>query len=798
MTVLALVALAVLVLAGCKSKPELGTVATGPLFDRAGSPLAAVFPLRLVDHPQQAWARIPADAMKAHASEAESRFALVPVEYTPLVKNIALGKQDGTLDLMKALFAPVPSRWSFELDVPAGATLDLGMAVMPSGDGKGTAGARFLVEVGEPGADGQALLDVSARQGDGRWVRRSVDLSSVAGKRVRLTLRTDGDAGAPAAWGNPIVRAGGTSRKGPNVILFAMDTVRRDRLSLYGFERPVSPNIDALGARGTVFDQAVANANWSRPSYYSLFTGKMPGNLGVPVNRFNISAEETDYFYKHNKLTLPFLLKEAGYRSVAIGNNYFIVQGRTRDGVGQLGLDVGFEEVVNIDGPKGTDVPLIVDETRKFLAAHKDQPFFLFVSFDNAHFPYDPPDAFRKKWTTCDGCSDTEEFRYLGGIAVEDDGMGEILREVERQGLADDTVVILFADHGENFDPAHDYRYPRRGLGAVEWTRTLFDHGSSLFDEVLRVPLVLAGPGVAMRRVDRQVELLDVMPTILDLTGADRKGVAVDGTSLVPFLKGQDAPGTPAVVSEGMDIRSLRTVDWHYIFAEDIARKIRKNVDGKEVELDQKELLFDLKADPLEHRNLVAERIEDLSRMRRLLDQRWNEKLYGLHVVVAGEAGARHEYSGEVRTTNGVFTRVGPFGTEDGDALDVAMDRKKFTFSGSLEGDRDGVVFQVSPPDAPVTVDLKVDGKPVAREATAMGCLGMRFPAVPVKFADAKARRNAVCDQPPKVEAQTGPVALFWETVEPFLQKGEQLDAGMKRMLKDWGYIHEEGNDAKK
>ena len=101
---------------------------------------------------------------------------------------------------------------------------------------------------------------------------------------------------------------------------------------------------------------------------------------------------------------------------------------------------------------------------------------------------------------------------------------------------------------------------------------------------------------------------------------------------------------------------------------------------------------------------------------------------------------------------------------------------------------------RVSPPGASVTLDLKVDGKPLPKSATSMGCLGMRFPSMPLKLADAKARKPVECAQAPARPARVEATSVrFWETVEPFIRTDEALDDGMKKMLKDWGYIHDDG-----
>jgi hypothetical protein len=139
-------------------------------------------------------------------------------------------------------------------------------------------------------------------------------------------------------------------------------------------------------------------------------------------------------------------------------------------------------------------------------------------------------------------------------------------------------------------------------------------------------------------------------------------------------------------------------------------------------------------------------------------------------------------------TTGGAFTRAGAYRVEPEDKLDVGLDRRRFELRGRLGQDEDAVVFQVTPPDATIAMELQVDGRTPGREVTAMGCLGMRFPGVPAKFPDAKARKVIACEHAPD-----GAGVALWERAEPFAGKDEALDPEMKKLLKDWGYVHEDG-----
>ncbi|MCC7191156.1 MAG: sulfatase [Phycisphaeraceae bacterium] len=307
-----------------------------------------------------------------------------------------------------------------------------------------------------------------------------------------------------------------TSRsRQPNVVLISLDTVRPDHLSLYGYARKTTPNIERFFAQdgAAVFSQARAQAPWTLPSHMSLFTSMLPSQNGV---------DSINQVLPDSLTTLPQILQTHGYRTAALVNN-----GQMR---AHWGFNRGFDEwrEFAVDTPQG-ECGNITSEAIQWMSRHQsgdastdkgNAPFFLFLHYYDAHDPYDAPETFKKAMgATLSGAQSrelAESHRFPGNdldakakesliasydaqLAWLDDELGKLFDK-----LPPNTLVVLFSDHGEAFD--------EHG-----WTL----HGASLYEEEIRVALAMRFPGLktSTRRFDEQVTLLDVAPTILTACG---------------------------------------------------------------------------------------------------------------------------------------------------------------------------------------------------------------------------------------------------------------------------------------
>jgi len=318
---------------------------------------------------------------------------------------------------------------------------------------------------------------------------------------------------------------------GSNLVVVSIDTLRADHLGTYGYDKPTSPVIDALAARGARFDNAIAASHWTAPSHVSLLTGLHPVQHGVRAfpNPGRLSPEVP---------TLAELLSEAGYDTAGFAAGLYVGEG--------IGLADGFGTWVERVAPARHRMEEASAWVRGHAETAPDTPFFLFVHTYQVHDPYDPPPPYDRwfqddpgapiaEWlrlphseTTFPGWRpDAEQLAtqvalYDGEIRYTDEMLGQLLDTLAEAGVADDTLVVITSDHGEEF----------------------FDHGwvghGRLFKELLHVPLVLAHPalpGVAQPAVSQPVGHVDVVPTVLDLLGVDAPA-DLPGRSAVSAMAG--------------------------------------------------------------------------------------------------------------------------------------------------------------------------------------------------------------------------------------------------------------------
>ena len=337
-------------------------------------------------------------------------------------------------------------------------------------------------------------------------------------------------------------------REQPNVVLVVLDTVRRDRVSAYGYHRETTPAFDSFATDWTLFEDAVSQASWSIPAHASLFTGKYPTEHGATTVRPMLQADRT----------LATALSAAGYRTYAVSPNEFV---RPATGFGD-----GFDEfhtgsrvtvpsrVASAVAPavhRVTGDPRVRRSAERLFNAWRlsarntgtaspsaghlsrcvegvldetHEPFFLFVNLLDTHLPRSPEPEYADAFVD-DDLSEievvaNERAHTFGGhrlsrramrkmsqlydadLRTMDDRLGDLLATLESRQLLDDSLVILVSDHGEH-------------LGEFG----LLGHQHSVFEAVVSVPLAIRFPNGGPDRVSAQVETRRVFHTILDETG---------------------------------------------------------------------------------------------------------------------------------------------------------------------------------------------------------------------------------------------------------------------------------------
>lgn len=323
----------------------------------------------------------------------------------------------------------------------------------------------------------------------------------------------------------------------PNIILIIIDTLRSDHLGCYGYRRSTSPAMDAIAAEGVRFDQAISAASWTTPSVMSMFTSLLP-SLHQTVTTANLLPE--------NMTTLAAELKKGGYQTAAI-----VVNPGTS---GKFGFSRGFDlyddnsiqlaaGLGDLDLNNNSVSDKVTQYAVKWLKSGRqpNRPFFLHVFYFDPHYDYMPPSPYDgmftdpdyyggqdgSKITTLEGKpltkADKEQIigLYDGEIRFTDDQIKALIDTLRSMSLLADTLLVITGDHGEEF-----------------WEHDGVAHGHTLYDELLRVPLIMHWPKEIKPKqvVAKQVSLLDLMPTILDMAGLPVP-VQCRGQSLIPLFK---------------------------------------------------------------------------------------------------------------------------------------------------------------------------------------------------------------------------------------------------------------------
>jgi arylsulfatase A-like enzyme len=357
----------------------------------------------------------------------------------------------------------------------------------------------------------------------------------------------------------------------PNVILISIDTLRADHLGCYGYTKNTTPRIDAFRRGAALFEQAIAHAPSTLPSHASIFTSLLPSHHGASVAR----SSGLD----PGALTLTEILQREGYRTASFNG------GIQLDPL--YGLARGFDTYESAR-PSVASAEVLVDpvdrfdhavtEGMKWLREREREPFFLFLHTYETHHPYTPdpdrlapmnpgyagslPDQISvdllqrinaRELEVGEADLDHIIAAYDAELASVDAAFGKLVEFLEREHLFDNAVILVTSDHGEEFGEH----------GFVGW------HSHSLYDELLRVPLLIKLPGSrgAGRSIEAQVRGIDLAPTILDELGLPIPP-SFEGESLGPAIAGAGKPEEHAVSQKDVavpeDEASIRTLAWKW------------------------------------------------------------------------------------------------------------------------------------------------------------------------------------------------------------------------------------------
>ncbi len=367
------------------------------------------------------------------------------------------------------------------------------------------------------------------------WERIDVDLASLAGREIQLGFHAEGPARSVFHWGAPVVAGPDSARL--DLVLWVVDTLRRDALDVYGSPGRIAPEMSRFAREGTLFADCLSTTSWTRPAMASIMTSRSALGHGVVAEDRKLPRELK---------TLAETLNEAGWCTVAIVTN--------PNAGAAAGLDRGFDVVVDHFGlyqhfhrhasPEerrsipSSSSPSVTSELafrylQDWLPSVPDMPLFLYVHVNDPHAPNDAREPFgrmpgmRMESLKTPGMPRSSE-RYGACVRAADWFFGRSLRLFSEHGL-DRSLIALTADHGEEFK-----EHGSRG------------HGMNLHAETVRVPFALRCPGPVPggRLVTERTSLLDLAPTILDLLKLP-PDEGHEGSSLQPLLR-----GTPTAAGE--------------------------------------------------------------------------------------------------------------------------------------------------------------------------------------------------------------------------------------------------------
>jgi len=360
------------------------------------------------------------------------------------------------------------------------------------------------------------------------------------------------------------------------VVLVTIDALRADHLGVYGYARPTSPNIDAFARESIVIEDAIAQAPYTKASVASLFTGLYP----TAHKTYTVSATVADAMdgdvegrlpttdvLPSSVTTLAEALKACGYRTAAFATNPFLVD--------DFGFAQGFDTFEFIGGDDFAPAEQVLTRALNTIAAHA-RPLFVWVHLMEPHSPYKPEERFRRALPPIlparpipadvsvppylaerrSGDLRVYQSLYDAEIRSVDAALGSFFDALRQRAAWNNTAIVLTSDHGEQF----------LEHGELE-------HSTALYDELIRVPLIVRVPGLEPRYVAAQAQLVDVMPTLLGVVGAPPL-VGLHGQDLQPLLRGGRLPAEPAFAERVGEQYAVRTREWKLIAGPGTSREL--------------------------------------------------------------------------------------------------------------------------------------------------------------------------------------------------------------------------------
>jgi arylsulfatase A-like enzyme len=461
----------------------------------------------------------------------------------------------------RALFVHTPAKLFFRVKVPERGRLDFCLGQL-----RDDVPVTFQIKVKSGREDSKMLLNESYSDKK-HWAQRSVDLSGYENKIITLILQaTAKQAGTVALWGAPTI-TGKRAAHLPNIIFYNIDGAGSDYMSVYGYNRRTTPNIERLAEEGAVFDNAFSNSSWTKPSTPSFMTSLHHSVLGGYRTDSDPLPDQGVTMAEH--------MHQAGYQTAVFTTNSFAGSLSSLE----RGVDIMRDSECN---PNSRSSEVLHEGFWNWRESYPGQPYWVHFQTTDVHWPYSPPAPFaglyiepnlREKYYEWEiklakaaglpgpswrypneaykktGISRTEFFNVVRGLynetmAHNDYQIGQLVKRLKDSGEWEETLFIISADHGS-----------RHGLDLLDPQPKVW--GASSFSYRYRIPLIVIWPGKIAPglRFSQSVSMIDLLPTILELAGLPPAAI-FQGQSLVPLLLGEGIWEPGPVILDEFDLNS--------------------------------------------------------------------------------------------------------------------------------------------------------------------------------------------------------------------------------------------------
>jgi arylsulfatase A-like enzyme len=539
----------------------------------------------------------------------------------------------------RAVFTHGRARLGFPVEIPGAGRLDFGLGVL-----RGDQPVVFRITATAAGRDPLSLFEEPYNE-PREWAMRSVDLSSLAGQKVTLTLETEAEDGAVALWGSPVLageKMGESASSRPNVIVYIIDGGGADYMSLHGYNRENTPHLLRLAAQGAVFERAYSNATWTKASTASFMTS-------IPHSALGGFRSESDRI-PDGAVTLAEHVHDVGYQTAVIVSNPFSAS--------LSGLERGadFLHETGIEPNNSESSRLLHESFWQWREGHPAEPYWVHFQSTDIHEPFDPVAPFSGLYVDPQLRRDYEEwdpFLYPGGgwrrpsayeehgidqaryayaqqglydeaMAHNDYRIGQLVAQLQERGEWGDTLLIVAADHG----------YPAACHRLMEPNSTMW--GPMFNSHETRIPMIFVWPGriPAGQRFAAPVSMLDMLPTVLDLLDLPIPDNAM-GRSLAPLLLGEGDWQPQPVFLDEFNVNSetgeleglIEVIDGWWGASLELGEGAANKIGGVGPVTDEYRpaplLLYDLRSDPFTQHSLHETHLELVEKYKQMLQHQW-------------------------------------------------------------------------------------------------------------------------------------------------------------------------------